>query len=65
MLLWRTLAGLPNHWEKPYIRVFLEDGVIKPEASIKVPLTLIDERETGLDNPIDYGLIFKSGQGQP
>jgi cytochrome c peroxidase len=46
----------------PYIRVFLHDGVLKPEQNILQ--TLIFRRRSG-SSPLSYSLDLLSGQGNP
>jgi cytochrome c peroxidase len=48
---------------KPYLRVFLPNGVLKPGQSI-VEQLIFDKRQPG-SNPVSYTLDFLSGQGEP
>jgi len=50
-----------NHAGTPYVRIFLEDGVLKPGQEITQRLTLRDPKQ----NLPPYSLQLLSGQGQP
>jgi cytochrome c peroxidase len=48
----------------PYIRVFLKDGVLQPDASIRQQLIFTSQGGDGAA-PVAYVLDFMSGQGNP
>ena len=47
----------------PYIRVFLRNGVLEPDTSMRQKL--IFTRQDGNATPVGYVLDFLSGQGNP
>ena len=49
---------------EPYIRVFLEGGLMKPDTRIQRQL-IFAGRDANLVAPLSYSLEFLSGQGQP
>jgi hypothetical protein len=48
----------------PYIRVFLRDGVLAPDHSIRQPLIFTGQGGNNA-TPVAYVLDFLSGQGNP
>lgn len=62
----KNASGKTEESQKPYLRLFLDDGVIKPDASTKFELVFTDSRDIDAQSVVDdYVLTLKSGQGNP
>ncbi len=51
--------------EFPYLRLYLENGVIEPSSSISTKLIFKDNRDASAQATVNYNVILKSGQGNP
>ncbi|RLV59872.1 hypothetical protein D5018_09895 [Parashewanella curva] len=58
-------SGKTQEGEFPYLRVYLEGGVIKPAATMKMQLKFIDKRKQDNSQPFSYEITLKSGHGKP